>query len=696
VYIEKTPSVMRFVPSRVKVGGARRKSRFASVTCRLPFLQRLIRTGSGNMSKGPIGTIALAELWILTAALLSAAGWILTPFKALNFPGYAGVVGIWLCLVGWWWTHRGGRKALRIMPFCRLRRRSRLRLFRLIYVAIWIGSLLGGILYLPANYDTLTYRLPQSFHWLAEGQWHWLETFDNRINFAPPGQTWIFNPLILFTGSLRLLFLPNLVCFTLLPGLLFVFLRQIGVSRKVAAYWMYVFPTAYGLSLPAGGIGNDLLGAVFFLSAMCFALRSRAAQAFYPCALSLVACALSTAVKTVNLPLLAPLAVALWPSRQLFLANIGKTAATIVVAVLVSFLPTAVLNHLYTGDWSGDPQNEHKMKMRSPIHALVGNIAIVGVSNLQPPINPFSGAINAALRTATEGPSVSRLKEHFPRFQLGVAEIPTEEGAALGLTVTILLLIALLSPLMFRGLPPIKLSRLSLLTGLAAVVSLLSVMCMVGSEGTGRHLMSCYAPLLPLFLWHRANETLLGKRWWRRTAAFCGACTLVPLVLSPSRPLFPAKAVFSALSERWPHSALLTRSHSVYSVYENRAVVLDPLKRHLPEGEPIIGFVSSDQPEISLWFPFGSRRLFHLTPKTLERLQSDEISTLVISARGLADKLGMSLPQFLKRVNGRLVATEQIATKVTWGLEPWYVVRTEGRPYHEHVGSPRAGAGLPD
>src|SRR5207237_1198464 len=60
-----------------------------------------------------------------------------------------------------------------------------------------------------------------------------------------------------------------------------------------------------------------------------------------------------TSSKASNLPLLLPWAIALLPSLKLIRRWPVRTATVCVIALLASFLPTAILNARYCGDWSG-------------------------------------------------------------------------------------------------------------------------------------------------------------------------------------------------------------------------------------------------------------------------------------------------------------------------------------------------------
>ena len=157
--------------------------------------------------------------WILLAALLNAAGWLLSALHALNPVGYAVVFGLALA-AAWRWPDELGVTALRRISFRRWRRRCR-RFFPVAFFVIAGLALLGGILHAPNNYDALAYRMPRVLHWLAAEQWHWINTDFVRLNTRAPGYEWLMAPIMLFLQSHRLVFLIGIISLLLLPGLVF-------------------------------------------------------------------------------------------------------------------------------------------------------------------------------------------------------------------------------------------------------------------------------------------------------------------------------------------------------------------------------------------------------------------------------------------------------------------------------------------
>ena len=115
------------------------------------------------------------------------------------------------------------------------------------------------------------------------------------------------------------------------------------------------------------------------------------------CRLALLAAGLATGVNAAILPLLLPMACALWPARRLLRSCPAFNACTILVSLLISFLPTAALNQKFAGHWAGDPGNLERMTIQKPWSGIMGNSVQLAVQTLQPPVLPFARPISNAL-----------------------------------------------------------------------------------------------------------------------------------------------------------------------------------------------------------------------------------------------------------------------------------------------------------
>ncbi|HWA87829.1 MAG TPA: hypothetical protein VG710_16480, partial [Opitutus sp.] len=100
-------------------------------------------------------------------------------------------------------------------------------------------------------------------------------------------------------------------------------------------------------------------------------------------------------------------------------------------------------------------------------------------------------------------------------------------------------------------------------------------------------------------------------RGFHVVAALAIAGSLVPLVLSPARPLVPARwrLRMTAPMERLV-PGIMARTKILYAVYAGRADPLHELCEPLPPDESVVGFMATaDDSEISCWRPLGRRRV---------------------------------------------------------------------------------------
>jgi hypothetical protein len=178
--------------------------------------------------------LGVGELFVVISAALSVLGWLLALAGLLHRTGYAiGLIGVFAAVV-----ILSRRCGLEVPT---MRRRRWRRTLPLCFAAILILSFVGGAFHLPSNYDALSYRTPQLLHWFDAGMWHWIDTPNSRMNIAPPGYNWLAAPFLVFTGTDRWMYLPNVAAFALLPGYLFEMLWRAGV-RKASSLVVDVAP----------------------------------------------------------------------------------------------------------------------------------------------------------------------------------------------------------------------------------------------------------------------------------------------------------------------------------------------------------------------------------------------------------------------------------------------------------------------
>ena len=153
---------------------------------------------------------------------------------------------------------------------------------------------------------------------------------------------------------------------------------------------MWLLPTGYNFILQAGGIANDTFPTVYALAAVDFGLRAwksrRAADLWH----SVLAAALLTGAKASNLPLLLPWALVIFPLVPLLRRKPVATALVVFLAAAVSFLPTAILNVHFIGDWSGLSIERAGMAVKNPLVGVWGNALLWLLDNFTPPLFPFA------------------------------------------------------------------------------------------------------------------------------------------------------------------------------------------------------------------------------------------------------------------------------------------------------------------
>jgi hypothetical protein len=646
--------------------------------------------------------LPLVRLWIWISAVASVAGWLLSAVGQLNRKGYAvcviaAAVGLFL-----------GRRTLQFSHnwwnFKKLRSRFR-RFLPLGFVVLAGLILIGSVLYAPTNHTAVTYRIPRVLHWLAAEKWHWIHTENYRMNNRACGIEWLTAPIILFTKSDRGLFLLNFIPFILLPGLVFSMLRRVGVSSRVAWHWMWLLPTGYSFLLQAGSTGNDTFPTIYALAALDLGLRALENRRPGDLWLSVLSAALLTGAKASNLPLLLPWFFLMLPHCKLLMRTPVRTSVVVMLAVLVSFIPTALLNIHYCGDWSGLRLERAGMDMKNPIVGVWGNIFLLLLSNFTPPIFPMAGWWNHSALTILPAAVTGPLRSNFEEGWHLLGELPTEDWSGLGFGVSVLVVVWVIGCVYYRrrccqsanGLGrregiedeneeededdagPIGIFRRRWLYRAvlwSPWVALLAY-CIKSGMVTGARLISPYYPLLlPSFLVCCGGSVLVRRRWWHILERLIMVLAIPVIVLTPGRPLWPAKTILSGLLESHPNQPQIERALKVYSIYGIRADPLANVREMLPPGLKVVGFLgNADDPDISLWRPFGQRRVEHILPADSgEQIRARHLEFVVVGGLELA-LYRTTLDAWMKGVGAELVSQTTATVKVTEGPQPWYLVR---------------------
>jgi hypothetical protein len=614
------------------------------------------------------------KLWIWVSAFATLAGWALSAFGQLNRAGYAVAFAVFAVFVFACRSHLGfvaeqqfstSRKILqrfrRPLPFC----------FLVLAGLIFIS----GVIYPPDNYTGLTYRAGRVLQWLAHGQWFWIHTTDFRMNDRACGIEWLSAPILLFTNSTRGLFLLNFLPFLLMPGLVFSMFTRLGVSPRVARQWMWLLPTGWTFLLQAGGNANDTFPAVYALAAVDCALRARKSGRVGDLWHSILAAALLTGAKASNLPLLLPWAILILPVLPSLRKNIAVTGLVVILAAVISFLPTAALNVYYLHDWSGLSIERTGMNMKNPFVGIWGNGFILLIDNFTPPLFPFAGWWNDhaldALPHFISGP----MRANFEPGFIWLGELPTEDWAGIGLGLSLLLAVSLIANIFIR---PVSIRRRPPYI-LALVAPWLALLAYTMKSGmvTPERLIAPYYPLLiPLLLIGSGQFQIVRRAWWHMLVGFVFLMALITLVLLPDRPLWPAQTILAKLAGRHPDNHLIARSLEVYTVYAKRSDPLPQVRALLPPDTRVVGFIGAeDDCDISFWLPLGSRRVEHFLltdPPGLFRQEG--VKYAVVGELNLQLR-NVALNDWLKKTDARVIASTNGILKVAEGPKEWYIVQ---------------------
>jgi hypothetical protein len=289
-----------------------------------------------------------------------------------------------------------------------------------------------------------------------------------------------------------------------------------------------------------------------------------------------------------------------------------------------------------------------------------------------------------------------------PGFHM-IGELPTEDWAGIGFGLSMLLLISVpaslligrklergcvqstsrstheTSSLLRLGLRPQPRSviprEFCLLVLLAPWIALLAY-CMKSGMVTPQRLIAPYYPLLlPLLLIGAGQSQIIRRFWWRVMVGGVLILAFVVLVLSPDRPLWPAKTILSKALVQHPGQRLLTRALNVYTVYGNRSDPLADVRALLRPEIKTVGFIGTeDDTDISLWQPIGERRVEHFLLTDPPEQVRQRVQYVVVGGFNLQLRR-TTLDAWLEQSGAELVATTNATLKVSEGVQPWYVVR---------------------
>jgi hypothetical protein len=191
-------------------------------------------------------------------------------------------------------------------------------------------------------------------------------------------------------------------------------------------------------------------------------------------------------------------------------------------------------------------------------------------------------------------------------------------------------------------------------------------------------LLAVYYPLLIVGI--LVAVSLDGRIVHRRIFNWLGFIAMLSalpsVILCPARPLFPTQVVADLMTRNHVPAAILARYNAVYTVYAVRADALKEMTALIPPGERAVGFLQGgNDAGISLWRPFGSRKVIEVTPEnSREEVKAQGIRFVVVSQKALADRYHMTLASLLAKWSGSLVETKSINLMSSQGSQTWYML----------------------
>jgi hypothetical protein len=158
-------------------------------------------------------------------------------------------------------------------------------------------------------------------------------------------------------------------------------------------------------------------------------------------------------------------------------------------------------------------------------------------------------------------------------------------------------------------------------------IAMLAYLALMASEASGRLLAPYYFLPIAGILRGRQTDRFVRQRAWRAVAVLGSCTTILALLVAPARPLIPARDLVAIAARLVPHSNVASRAREVYANYEQRPFTFAPVLALLPPNATrVVTIGSFDDPESTLWRPYGSRRVRSVTdPSRLPPADADVV-----------------------------------------------------------------------
>ena len=312
--------------------------------------------------------------------------------------------------------------------------------------------------------------------------------------------------------------------------------------------------------------------------------------------------------------------------------------------------------------------------VKVPLFKTGVNIVQGALQNFVPPVFPAAGKWNRLMDWELPPTLAARLDRTMEgtqcRFHLEQMQI--EENAGLGFGLSVLLVVSIVAAFLARGRISGGGSPWLACVRWSPFISLLVLLAQSNLYPLARLLTPYYGLLLPPLLVLAGHETVVRKRWWRLAVGLVFVMAAGLLAVSPPRPLFPVQTILAKMQS--PPG----RVQTVYSVYRGRNDAFAPVRAALPSNVKILGLVTFDDPETSLWRPFGSRRIEHVTPQDGSAdLKALGIEYILVKPDAFGKWFNGTPEDWFKQMNAKVVQTNPLNLRAADGVRDWYLVQLQ-------------------
>ncbi len=258
----------------------------------------------------------------------------------------------------------------------------------------------------------------------------------------------------------------------------------------------------------------------------------------------------------------------------------------------------------------------------------------------------------------------------MPVFTLRCSFISMVDGASLGLVLATLLAAGVVLAIR-RNRQAMNSWRGWAMAAGATGYGLALLEVVPGSVGRSFCVFLFFAVPLAMVGWNSLRPQVLRAGLW-----LCLCSSLLSLVLSPERPLWPACRAQRALAES-PRFNWLAEKMELYTLVTERARTGEALVQAIPDSEPAVGaLVGVDRPLLPLFRPYSLGRDVLLLPRHASQRDLNRRQVNYVIVGGGAEVEYPELCGYLEQSGDyELVLSRDYTSKLVRGAETWKLFR---------------------